>query len=344
MSARLSRLPFSWGRVKLRNLIQPRETTNPAKRADGTFQYVDIEALDNAKQLITSPKLLDVKAVPSRARIAIKKGDVIFSLVRPYLKNIAVVPDELDGEVASTAFCQLRPTTDIDNRFLFYQLIQDSFIHSIPTYGTSPPAARDEEFLELVVVVPPIKEQERAVSKIEELFSDLDAGIASLERARAKLKRYRASVLKAGVEGRLTEKWRAEQTAKGVAIEPAAKLLKRILAERRKKWEATQLKKFADAGKKARRGGQFKYLEATYAESDQLRVLPANWCRASIDQIAEVGSGTTPSKTESRYWVNGSIPWVTSSAVNESVVTVPSDFVTEDALKETTLRLCVKIR
>ncbi len=191
VSAQKSSLPASWGRKKLRDLIQPRETTNPAKSADGTFQYVDIEALDNTKQLITSHKKLNVKAAPSRARVAIRKGDVVFSLVRPYLKNIAVVPENLDGAVASTAFCQLRPNADIDNRFLFYQLIQDSFIHSIPTYGSSPPAARDEEFLDLAVVVAPIEEQEWAVSKIEELFSDVDAGIAALERARAKLKRYR---------------------------------------------------------------------------------------------------------------------------------------------------------
>ena len=51
----------------------------------------------------------------------------------------------------------------------------------------------------------PANEQDRIVSKIEELFSDLDAGVAALERIRANLKRYRAAVLKSAVEGKLTE-------------------------------------------------------------------------------------------------------------------------------------------
>jgi hypothetical protein len=87
------------------------------------------------------------------------------------------------------------------------------------------------------VRLPPLNEQRRIVSKIEELFSDLDAGVAALERIRANLKRYRAAVLKAAVEGKLTEDWRAKHPK----TEPATKLLERILAERRQKWEEDQL-------------------------------------------------------------------------------------------------------
>ena len=67
-------------------------------------------------------------------------------------------------------------------------------------------------------------------------------------RARANLKRYRAAVLKAAVEGQLTEQWRPKHPA----TEPATKLLERILAERRKTWEADQLARFATAGKTPR--------------------------------------------------------------------------------------------
>ena len=55
--------------------------------------------------------------------------------------------------------------------------------------------------------IAPLNEQRRIVAKIEELFSDLDAGVAALKRAKANLKRYRAAVLKAAVEGKLTEEW-----------------------------------------------------------------------------------------------------------------------------------------
>jgi len=58
---------------------------------------VDIEAVDNISHKIVAPKQILTKNAPSRARMAIQAGDVIFSLVRPYLKNIAIVPQELDG-------------------------------------------------------------------------------------------------------------------------------------------------------------------------------------------------------------------------------------------------------
>ncbi len=58
--------------------------------------------------------------------------------------------------------------------------------------------------------LPPLLEQRRIVAAIEEQVARLDAGVAALERTRANLQRYRASVLKAAVEGRLTERWREE--------------------------------------------------------------------------------------------------------------------------------------
>lgn len=130
---------------------------------------------------------------------------------------------------------------------------------------------------DLDVPIPPINEQHRIVAKIEELFSDLDAGVAALERAKANLKRYRAAVLKAAVEGKLTEAWRAEHPN----IEPASKLLERILAERRQKWEADQLAKFAAAKKEPPRNWKEKYVEPTPPVTKGLPELPDEWCWSS---------------------------------------------------------------
>lgn len=73
---------------------------------------------------------------------------------------------------------------------------------------------RFADFEALCMPLPPLAEQERIVSRIEELFSDLDAGVAALEHVRAGLKRYKASVLKAAVEGRLLD-GRVGRNAKG---------------------------------------------------------------------------------------------------------------------------------
>lgn len=329
------RLPARWESLPISDVVVPCATRNPASDGEGEFQYVDVDALDNTRQIIANPKTISRSNAPSRARLAIREGDVLFSLVRPYLMNIAIVPRELDGEIASTAYCILRPNSKASSKFLFYQLIQEAFIHAIPTYGTSPPAARDYEFKALHIHVAPPPEQERIVAKIEELFSDLDAGVAALERAKAKLKRYRAAVLKAAVEGRLTEAWRKEHPD----TEAAERLLERILIERRQLWEAEQLRKYTAAGKTPPKDWQNKYQEPQPPDTTKLPELPKGWCWATVDQVADVGTGSTPTRTNALFYDGGNIPWLTSTVVNEPYVSSSSEFVTTLATKEFRLRV-----
>jgi len=82
------RVPAGWATATLGAITLPREAANPKALGETLFQYVDIDALDNRSNKITSPKKIKGSDAPSRARMAIRKGDVLFSLVRPYLKNI----------------------------------------------------------------------------------------------------------------------------------------------------------------------------------------------------------------------------------------------------------------
>ncbi|HVU85889.1 MAG TPA: restriction endonuclease subunit S [Pirellulales bacterium] len=135
-------------------------------------------------------------------------------------------------------------------------------------------------FEESELLIAPTNEQRRIVAKIEELFSNLDAGVAALERAKANLKRYRAAVLKAAVDGSLTAEWRAKHPN----VEPATKLLERILVERRRKWEADQLAKFAAAGKQPPKNWKAKYIEPLPPDTSSLPELPEGWCWATTEQ------------------------------------------------------------
>jgi type I restriction enzyme S subunit len=152
--------------------------------------------------------------------------------------------------------------------------------------------------------LPPLPEQHRIVEKTDELFSDLDAGVSALERAKANLKRYRASVLKSAVEGRLTEEWRKEHPQ----MEDGQMLLDRILRERREKWEEDQLAQFKKKGKEPAKNWQSKYDEPSAPDTSELPELPEGWVWATVDQVAPPTGGLT--KNPNRGSFNRKLPYL----------------------------------
>lgn len=147
--------------------------------------------------------------------------------------------------------------------------------------STAVPSLSRDDYSTVEFGLPPLNEQRRIADKLDELLSQLDAGVAALERVQANLKRYRAAVLKAAVEGKLTAQWRAEHPE----VEPASVLLERILADRRRHWEAEQLAKFEAQGKRPPKGWQAKYKEPEPPDTTDLPELPEGWCWASVEQV-----------------------------------------------------------
>ncbi|MGH2612763.1 MAG: hypothetical protein ACRDFB_06900 [Rhabdochlamydiaceae bacterium] len=103
-----STLPAGWMKTTLQEITQDIQKINPKDQPNKEFQYCDIDSIDNIRLQITNPKQFLGRNAPSRARQIVKKDDVLFSTVRTYLKNIALIPSNLDGHVASTGFCILR--------------------------------------------------------------------------------------------------------------------------------------------------------------------------------------------------------------------------------------------
>jgi len=153
---------------------------------------------------------------------------------------------------------------------------------SIAQHAVNQSSINQTNLKKVRVPLPPLLEQNRIVLRIEELLSYLENGVASLERARANLKRYRASVLKAAIEGKLTEDWRA----KNPPSEPASQLLERILTERRRRWEEKQLVKFAEKGRTPPKNWKGKYKEPVKPDTTNLPSLPNGWCWVTVEQLA----------------------------------------------------------
>ena len=206
-----------------------------------------------------------------------RQGDVFICVVGATCGKLNLGADCAIGRSVAA----IRPGEIIDQHFLYYQLQLQVMALRAASAGSAQGVINRKQLSEIAVRIAPLPEQSRIVAKIEELFSDLDAGVAALKRAKANLKRYRASVLKAAVEGKLTEQWRAKHPA----TEPASALLARILKERRLKWEADQLAKFAAAKKEPPKNWRDKYVEPTLPDTNGLPELPEGWCWASVEQL-----------------------------------------------------------
>jgi type I restriction enzyme S subunit len=138
----------------------------------------------------------------------------------------------------------------------------------------------------IVIPLPPLAEQRRIVAAIEANLTRLDAGVANLRRVRAKLKRYRAAVLKAACEGRLVPTEAELARAEGRTYEPADRLLARILQARRERWEAEQLAAF-EAQRKRPTSDKWKekYREPVGPPSSSLEDLPEGWSWTTVDAL-----------------------------------------------------------
>lgn len=164
----------------------------------------------------------------------------------------------------------------------------------------------------------PVSEQHRIVEEIERRFSQLDAGVAALERAKANLKNYRASVLQAACEGRLVPTEAELARTGGREYEPADQLLTRILKERRAKWEAEQLAKMEAQGKAPKDDKwKAKYKEPAGPDTSELPELPEGWVWAIWEQLStRVTVGHVgPMRHE---YVQDGIPFLRSQNVREN--------------------------
>lgn len=164
-------IPSSWKWCVLRELVTPTKQKIPDER----FTYIDVASIDGFK--ITNAKMLEAHDAPSRARKIVKDGMILYSTVRPYLKNISIASG-LQGEViASTAFATFSCSEKICNRYLFYVLVSEymnAYVKSVQK-GVAYPAINDKDFYSVYIPVPPMPEQVRIVARLEELLMHVDA-------------------------------------------------------------------------------------------------------------------------------------------------------------------------
>lgn len=211
-----------WQRKRLKDICEDIKSINPLNYPERVYKYIDISSISNTTNEIKELKEFVGKDAPSRARRPVQKNDILFSNVRTYLKNIAIVKLRDSNLLCSTGFCVLRPKSMLRSEFLFYKVLSDKFIEEVTgtQTGTHYPATSDRKVLSMEIVLPPLNEQDYAISKIQEFFSQANAIEKSVKIAQAHCEKLTQSILAKAFRGELVEQDPNDETAE--------ELLKRI--------------------------------------------------------------------------------------------------------------------
>ncbi len=288
-------LPAGWVKATLREIahLNPR-LLEAEPNEDELVSFVPMAAVE-AESGRMDPSSRRLWKEVRKGYTRFQEGDVLFAKITPCMENgkFAIAKDLFNGRAAgSTEFHVIRPKDGVDRKLLLYFLLRTSLRQDarIRMKGAAGQLRVPPEFLaEIEFPIPPVREQRRIVAEIEKQFTRLDAAVEALKRVRANLKRYRASVLKASCEGRLVPTEAELARREGRSYEPASKLLKRIVTERRAHWEADQLTKFRAAGKEPKDDRwKAKYKEPVAPNAVDLTSLPEGWSWASLEQLSAV--------------------------------------------------------
>ena len=164
-------LPESWSWARGMSVFMPMESTKPSS----DFVYIDVDAVNNRLNIIDNPKKVRFENAPSRATRKLHKNDLLFSMVRPYLKNIALVDDIYIDAIASTGFYVITPSLGYYPMFLFYLMLSNYVVDGLNAFmkGDNSPSINNCHIEDYLYPLPPIEEQKRIVNKIKQLFKQL---------------------------------------------------------------------------------------------------------------------------------------------------------------------------
>lgn len=165
-------IPESWKWVRIGALTYNWGQKTP----DSRFCYIDVGSVNNTSHTLNKENtVVEAKDASSRAKKIVKKGDVIFATIRPYLKNICIIDKKFPCEpIASTAFAVMHCPEGLLNKYLYFYLLSPTFMRFAnardKAKGVAYPAIGEKDFFNGIIALPPVAEQKRIVAKLEEIL------------------------------------------------------------------------------------------------------------------------------------------------------------------------------
>jgi type I restriction enzyme S subunit len=222
----------------------------------------------------------------------VKKGDFILSGIDARNGAFGIIPPELDGAIVTNDFWIFDIDEKIIKKNLFLELTQTSWFDEICRKGSGGITQRirlqKDKFFNQKIHLPQRTNQESLLKKITGVKASHQKLLIELTRQQNLLKKFRQSILRDAISGKLTEQWRKENSA----VEPASELLKRIKAEK-------------DRLVKEKKIPKQKPLPPITDDEIPFE-LPEGWVWCRLGEItSKIGSGSTPRGGKESYVEDG---------------------------------------
>ena len=282
----LYELPRGWVWTRLEEVAEKivDGSHNPPPKQDTGLPMLSAQNIWNNKIVFSKYRYISSKDYQKEiSRTHIEAGDVLLTIVGTIGRS-AVVKDSTPQFAIQRSVALIKPKITPEYLSLIFQSPFNSSYILNNAKGTAQKGIYLNQLKGIPTQIAPLPEQRAIVSKIEQLFSDLDNGINNFKKAQKQLKIYRQVVLKNACEGKLVPTEAELARAEGRDYEPADVLLARILKERRDKWEADLRTKGKDP-KKA------KYVELQLPNIEGLPSLPKSWMWVSWEWILSYENG-----------------------------------------------------
>lgn len=223
----------------------------------------------------------------------------------------------------------VKPKIAIDVDFLYYAFRNLEKSIRKQSSGTTVLGVNLNNLKAIKTQLPSLPEQRAIVAKIDELFSELDNGIANLKAAQAKLDIYRQAVLKQAFEGELTREWRERQTD----LPSAEKILNEYKA---RKYSAYQIAHQEWLKNKLNKPKELKcYSKIEDSQLNELISLPSGWVWCKLGEVTNcLDYLRKPINKEERatrlgnipyYGANGQVGWIDDYIFDDELVVVVED-------------------
>ena len=163
-------IPNSWTWLRGRDLFHKQINS---KLTGKQFEYIDLDSIDNDKNVIRYSKTTMTEGCTSRARRVLTEGNVLFSTVRPYLRNIAIVTRDYSECIGSTGFFVCSFDSSIDTNYVYYMMLSDYVTMGLNSKmkGEKAPSISNDDIYNYLFPIPPINEQRKIASITKKLMS-----------------------------------------------------------------------------------------------------------------------------------------------------------------------------